>query len=213
MQVPQSMQRYFQQIRPLSACDAEDGRIVGRMLKDLVESKPKDPAHAIRTFASNTAMLRESGFRHIGVMLEHLLTADASGGAVNDAAIAALDPSLLTQEQAIAIGSAIASSVHEAQTLAAGLKKVIKSYAVLQAMKSEHAWFVPMLEVVMAPKAAAPPRSSVMKRLRSSITVMAPSDVASHANAAEESGFSSKFSSVVRRSWPPDCCAHWLVMP
>ena len=66
----------------------------------------------------------------------------------------------------------------------------------------------------MAPKAAAHPRSSVMKRLRSSITVMAPSpsahsDVASHANAAEESGFSS----VVRRSWPPDCCVRWLGMP
>ena len=111
MQVPKSTQRYFQQIRPLSACDAEDGRIVGRMLKDLVESKPKDLAHAIRAFASNTAMLRESGFRHIGVMLEHLLTADAQGGAVGDAAIVALDRSSVTENQAIAIGGAIAQSV------------------------------------------------------------------------------------------------------
>jgi hypothetical protein len=181
-------------------------------------------------------MLRECGFRDIGTMLGRLLltTADDEGSAADVVADVA-NPALVadqqdttpaaafdalpftkttsiimvTEKQAIAIGSAIASSVHEAQTLAAGLKKVIKSYAVLQAMKSEHAWFVPMLEVVMAPKAAAPPRSSVMKRLRSSITVMAPSDGASHANAAEESGFSS----VVRRSWPPDCCAHWLVMP
>jgi hypothetical protein len=153
-------------------------------------------------------MLRDCGFAHIGEMLARLLSADVQSRPDDDAtaisstpvttAAEGLDPSSLTEKQAIAIGSAIASSVHQgqAQTLAAGLNKVIKSYAVLQAMKSEHAWFVPMLEVVMAPKAAAPPRSSVMKRLRSSITVMAPSDVALHANAAEESGFSS----VVRRS-------------
>jgi hypothetical protein len=185
------MQRYFQQIRPLSACDAEDGRIVGRMLKDLVESKPKHLAHAIRTFANNTAMLRVSGFRHIGVMLEHLLTADASGGAVNDAAIAALDPSLLTEKQAIAIGSAIASSVHQAQTLAAGLKKVIKSYAVLQAMKSEHAWFVPMLEVLTVHKAKQARRSTLGKRLRSIVAAEAPSSSVEADEADEESSFSS----------------------
>ena len=70
MQVPESLQRYFQQIRPLRACDAEDGRIVGHM----VESKSKE-AHslvfAIRGFVNRTAMLRESGFRHIGGMLAH----------------------------------------------------------------------------------------------------------------------------------------------
>jgi hypothetical protein len=208
MQVPQSMQRYFQQIRPLSACDAEDGRIVGRMLKDLVESKPKHLAHAIRTFANNTAMLRVSGFRHIGVMLEHLLTADAPGGAVNDAAIAALDPSLLTEKQAIAIGSAIASSVHQAHALAAGLKKVVKSHGVLQAMKSEYAWFMPMLERIMAHKAAERRGLAVMNRLRSmrsSIAPVAPIDVTSDADAADgESGFSS----VVRlgAQWAPTRC-------
>jgi hypothetical protein len=101
----------------------------------------------------------------------------------------------LTGEQAIAIGSAISSSVHQAHALAAGLNKVIKSHGVLQAMKSEYAWFVPMLEVVMAHKAAQHRGSMVVKRLRSSISPVAPRDVALGADAAEEE---SSFSSVVR---------------
>jgi hypothetical protein len=152
MQAPQSMQRYFQQVRPLSACDAEDGRIVGRMLTDLVDRKrkPKDLAHAIRTFANNTAMLRESGFRHIGVMLVHLLMADAPGRAVNGAATAVLDPSSVTEQQAIAIGSAIASSVCQSHVPATALKRIVMSHPVLQAMTLGHAWFFPMLELLTA---------------------------------------------------------------
>jgi hypothetical protein len=69
-------QRYFQQIRPVAKCDAEDGRVVGHMLHDLVSSNPKDPARAIREFADRTAMLRDCGFAHIGGMLARLLSAN-----------------------------------------------------------------------------------------------------------------------------------------
>jgi len=198
MQVPQSMQRYFQQIRPLSACDAEDGRIVGRMLKDLVESKPKDLAHAIRAFASNTAMLRESGFRHIGVMLEHLLTADADapGGAVGDAAIVALDRSSVTEKQAIAIGGAIAQSVRRSHLPAKAVRKVVNSHAVLRAMKSGFAWFVPMLEVLVAPKVASR-RSTVMRRLSSLVKRTSVAPIGGQSDGGEDDG-ESGFSSVVR---------------
>jgi hypothetical protein len=104
-----------------------------------------------------------------------------------------LDPSSLTEKQAIAIGYAIASSVQQARTLAAGLKTVMKSHGLLQAMKSKYAWFVPMLEVIMAHKAAQQPRgSTLMERVRSSISHVASSDAALHADAVdEESGFSS----------------------
>jgi hypothetical protein len=101
----------------------------------------------------------------------------------------------LTEKQAIAIGCAIASSVHQAHAFAAGLNKVVQSHGALQAMKSEYAWFVPMLEVVMAHKAAQPRGSVVMKRLRSSFAHVAPIDVASDADRADEEG---GFSSVVR---------------
>ncbi len=211
---------YFQQIRPLAKCDAEDGRVVGQLLVDLVSSNPKDLPHAIREFADRTAMLRDCGFAHIGDMLVRLLSADVQGGADDEttvvpstpvtAAAVVLDPSSLTEKQASAIGSAIASSVRQARPL----KKVIKSHGVLDAMKLEYAWFVPMLEVLTAPKAAERRRSAVINRLRSSITPVASSDEASDGDAADEE---SSFSSVVRlgSSCPPrpDVCVHWLVMP
>ena len=225
MAVPSTQQLYFQQVRPLAKCDAEDGRVVGHMLVDLVSRNPKDLPHAIREFAYRTAMLRDCGFAHIGDMLARLLSADVQGRPDDDTTAipstpvttAAVGPnrSALTEKQAIAIGSAIASSVHQAHTLAAGLKKAVKSHTVLQAMKSEYAWFMPMLEVIMAHKAAQPRGSMAMTRLRSmswSVSSVASSDVALHADATDEE---SGFSSVVRLSAhsPDSLCAHWLVMP
>ncbi len=201
--MPATNQRYFQQVLPLAQCDAGDGRVVGQLLVDLVSSHPKDLARAIREFAGRTAMLRDCGFAHIGDMLARLLSADVQGGLHDDttaipstpvttAAVVGLELSALTEKQAIAIGSAIASTVHQAHALAAGLNKAIRSHGVLQAMKSEYAWFVPMLEVVMAHKAAHPRGSVIMNRSRSSISPVASSDVELHAGAADdESGFSS----------------------
>jgi hypothetical protein len=175
------------------------------MLIDRVSRNPKDLPRAIREFANRTAMLRDCGFAHIGAMLAWLLSADVQGGPDYDAmaipsapvttATVGSNRSALTEKQAIAIGCAIASSVHEAHALAAGLKRAVTSHAVLQAMKSEYAWFVPMLKVVMAHKAAQPRGSVVMNRLRSSIAPVAAIDVASDADRADEEG---GFSSVVR---------------
>ncbi len=171
-----------------------------------MSSNPKDPARAIREFTGCTAMLRDCGFAHIDEMLARSLSADVHGEPDDDTtaipstpvttAAVGLDPSSLTEKQAIAIGSAIASNVHQAKhALTAGLKKVVNSHGVLQAMISEYAWFVPMLEVIMAPKATERRGSVVMNRLRSmrsSIAPVVPSHVALHADAAdEESGFSS----------------------
>jgi len=201
-----TLQAYFQQCWPISQCGAEDGRVVGLMLADLVNSKPKDLARAIREFADRTAMLRDCGFAHIGEMLARSLSADVQTRPDDDATAIPSTPrtaaaggpnrSALTAQQAIAIGWAIASIVHEAHSLAAGLNKVVQSHGALQAMKSEYAWFMPMLEVAMAHKAAQLRGSAVMNRFRSirgrSFSPVASSDVALHADAAnEESGFSS----------------------
>jgi hypothetical protein len=198
MQVPQSTQRYFQQIRPLSACDAEDGRVVGRMLKDLVESKPKDLAHAIRTFANSTAMLRESGFRHIGVMLEYLLLADAPSGAVCDTALVALDRSSATEQQAIAIGGAVASIVRRSHVPATAVRKVVNSHAVLRAMNSDFVWFVPMLEVLVAQKVAAKSRRSTLMRRMSSLVERTSVALIGGQSDGSEDDAEGGFSSVVR---------------
>jgi hypothetical protein len=201
--VPSSLQLYFQQIRPLAKCDAEDGRVVGRMLVELMGRKPKDAAHAIHVFAGRTAMLRDCGFGHIGAMLTRLLSADVQGDTTAVPAMPGpaidlgLDPLSLTEKQAVAIGSAITSSVRQARVFAVALKRICRAHAVLQVMKSEHAWFVPMLEVVTAHKAAEPRESVLMKRLSrlsSRVTVVAPISSAAASNvdgADEESGFSS----------------------
>jgi hypothetical protein len=183
------------------------------MLVDLVSSSPKDLACAIREFTNCTAMLRDCGFAHIGEMLARLLSADVQGGLdgdttvisstpVTSAAVVGRDPSSLTKNQAIIIGSAIASSVHQAHSIAAGLERVGKSHAILHVLKSKNAWFMPMLEVVMAHKAAKRRRSAVFE---SSISPVAYSGGRLYANAADEE---SGFSSVVRlgANGAPFCC-------
>jgi hypothetical protein len=74
MSAPVTQQLYFQQLLPLGDCDAEDGRFVGHMLMAVVDSKPKDLPHAIRTFANQMAMLRECCCPRIGDMLVALLS-------------------------------------------------------------------------------------------------------------------------------------------
>ena len=200
-----SLQNYFQHVRPLSECDAEDGQLAGRLLVDLVNSTPKDLARAIRTFANRTAMLRECGFHHIGTMLTSLLSAERQGDH-SDAPITAPSPSTVTEQQAAAIGSAIASSVRRSHVPAMAVQKVVKSFAVLQAMKSGYAWFVPMLEVLTAPKHAAAHRLTFMKRLTATVDddsvvrSLAPIDAETESDAD-----GADFSSVVRSrpSQPP----------
>jgi hypothetical protein len=194
-----NQQRYFQQIRPLAKCNADDGRIVGQMLVDLVEESPRDLSHAIRAFSYCTAMLRECSLRHIGAMLVRLLSTDAQtdarGTPDEDAAIMALEPSsVVTEKQATAIGSAIAACIPHPEP-AKALQRVVKSYAALRAMQSDYIWFVPLLKVITAKNSARgrfiKPRSSVVAAEVSSV---APVNVVSNAGGADEE---SSFASVV----------------
>ncbi len=163
---------------------------------------PKDMAHAVREFASRTVMLRDCGFGHIGAMLTRLLGADVQDGPTTNPSIlgatkaAGADPSSLTEKHAIAIGSAIASSVEATRMLATALRKVFRAHAVLQVMKSEHAWFVPMLEVLMAHKVAKPRESVRVKRLSSRVAAVAP--IPTISDGPDEVHEESCFNSVVR---------------
>ena len=188
------LQVYFQQVRPLSECDAEDGRIVGYMLLDLVQGNRKDLAHAVRTFVNRAAMLRECGFCHIDAMLTCLLCATAQCGPAD--APASIDPSSMTELQAAAIGRAIASSVHGSHAPIEALKKVVESHAVLGIMRSRFAWFFPMLQVLTARSKKTKSSDAFMKRLSSIVSAEAPNadvapiDATSIADGADEkSGF------------------------
>jgi len=192
-----TQQVYFQSIRPLSACDAEDGRVVGRLLLDLVERQPKDLARSIREFVCRTEMLRMCGFRFIDRMLTCLLIPDPEAGPDGDVPITTLDRSSVTVKQAIAIGGAIAQSVRRSHVPATAVRKVVDSHAVLRAMNSDFVWFVPMLEVLVAQKVAKSGRSSVMRRLSSLVKRTSVAPIGGQSDGGEDDG-ESGFSSVVR---------------
>ena len=194
MAVPSTQQLYFQQVRPLAKCDAEDGRVVGQLLVDLVSSNPKDLPHAIREFADRTAMLRDCGFAHIADMLVRLLSADVQGRPDDEHTPqqdAACDPASVTVEQAAAIGSKVARSLRSAHVPATALRKVVNTHAVLRTMKSSYVWFVPMLEVLTVHKAKQARRSTLGKPLSSIVAAEAPSSNVEADEADEESSFSS----------------------
>ena len=158
MRVPHSMQLYFQHLRPPSDCSDEDGRTVGHLLTSLVQLKPNDLAHAIRSFVNRTAMLRESGWPHIGSMLVGVMgTFYFSVSGLHPGGYPARaspvptheDPSLGTEAQATLIGSLLASKVRSSHTPAAACHKSIRSNAVLAMMKERHNWFVPLMEVLL----------------------------------------------------------------
>ena len=211
--VPSTQQLYFQQVRPLAKCDSEDGRVVGHMLVDLVSSNPKDLPHAIREFAYRTAMLRDCGFAHIGDMLARLFSTDVQGGpdddttaipsaSVKTAAVvsilapsthgdsehtphqdAACDLASVTVEQAADIGSMVARSLRSAQMSATAIRKAVNKYAVLRTATNAHAWFGPMLEVLLVPpEGAESRRHSLMKRISAIVTPQAMAHDVSNAN-------------------------------
>jgi hypothetical protein len=140
-------------------------------------------------------MLRECGLAHVGAMLVRLLSTDAQGTLDEDAAILALEPSAVTEKQATAIGSAIATCIPHPEP-AKALQGVVKSHAALRAMQSDYIWFVPMLEVLTAENSAQgrsfmKPRSSVVA---AEVCSVVPVDVVSNAGGADEG---SSFTSVV----------------
>lgn len=187
---------------------------MGHLLLELVERTPKDLPLAIRTFANRTAMLRASGFCHIGEMLTALLMAASLSNAEEIptlAQCAAEAPALVTEKDATTIGSAIALSVQQPLVPATALRNVVMSHSVLRTM-NEQEWFLPMLTTLTVGRNAAEP--SRFKRL-SSIVVAAPVDGTrtSNANASNEE---ITFSSVVRLAQstvPLLLCARCSTMP
>jgi hypothetical protein len=206
------MQQYLQQVRPLSECDAEDGRLVGKMLINLVAKQPKDLGHAIREFANCTAMLRECCFRHIGDMLVTLLierpTTDAATPlrrltTVHTTTSEDLDLLRIGQNDAAALGGALASSMH----LASALHEAVNAHPVLLAMKVQYAWFVPMLEALLTSRSRA--RRSSMRVTFMPRSGIAPEEaneanldsvISDAANAGDTSGVDSFVSVVMTRS-------------
>jgi hypothetical protein len=68
--VPATYQEYFMQIRPIGLCAAEDGAVVAKMLMDRVAAVTKvEIPSVVSEFVTQTAMLRDCCFVHVGSML------------------------------------------------------------------------------------------------------------------------------------------------
>ena len=185
--MPLGLQQYFQAVKPLAQCDAQDGRVVGHLLTDLVGKVPKkDLPHEIRQFANRTAMLRESGCRWMGDMLVAMLAANAQNDSEHlpsaSAKLAVTDRASVSHEQAAAIGRMLAAT-RSAHMPASAVRQVVHLNAALRTMTNEHAWFGPMLEVLLVPpEGSESPRRSLMTRFSAIVTPQAMAHDASNAN-------------------------------
>ena len=170
MHYPKTYVLYFQQLLPLSECEAKDGRLVGLLLMDLVESKPDGLAHAIRTFANRMAMLRECGFP-MGDFLVALIVASAhspsdSFAAESESRSVMPSPASVTTEQAAAIGRKLASAMCQPPATAAAVREAVDLHSSLRTMISRYVWFLPMLEVLLV-HTAERRRSTITQRFTS----------------------------------------------
>lgn len=175
MHPPKTQQLYWQQIKPLSQCNAKDGKAVGHLLMDLIESNPKHLAHEVRAFASRVTMLRNCGLRHIGSMLwaaTELATRngqDASIASEESPATSGLvaSPDELTDEDAASIGQLLSLRLRSSHAPATALGNVVRSVNALHAMAVRYEWFVPMLQAVAERRVSAAQQLSTAGRLLS----------------------------------------------
>ena len=159
----ESVQLYFQQLLPLSECEAHDGQVVGRLLKNLVESQPNDLMHATREFSNRTAMLRECGFP-MGEFLAGVVSTQPQNVGFSVTADVR-DPTRVTKEQAATMGRMLLANSalglfgydrHRSSRASSGsqsadsfVRSALDVHPVLHTMHSRYAWFLPMLEVLL----------------------------------------------------------------
>ncbi len=171
MHAPTTFQRYFQQIRPPSECEAGDGRVVGHLLMDLVETKPKDSASAIRRFVGRTALLRCSGFPNIGEMLGAMVVGRMVGTSNETETTSGVSerlggesPARMSEQEARTIGSTFGSFAERRLTAAAAVNAYVYNFPALIEMSQRHAWFEPMLQIMALRIDAAQPAAPERRR-------------------------------------------------
>ena len=99
------VQKYFLQIKPVDDLTGEEGKLLGHMLMDVAFSVPgQQLRRAVSEFVAETAVLRESEFRHISSMLYTL-----SENRLHMAKpFATADVASLTEEEALEVGRGFA---------------------------------------------------------------------------------------------------------
>jgi hypothetical protein len=166
MSAPRNLRVYFQRLRPLDLCTAEDGKLVGTMLMDVALSKGSCSA-AIADFFVRMAMLRDTPFTHFCAMLTAAAEPRSrfSPTAITAAARAAvgksgtkqnsyvqvetkIDPELLTEHEARLIGRAFRDSVAANKMPSLAAAEIRNMYPAIATLAEKYEWFGPMTEAI-----------------------------------------------------------------
>ncbi len=157
MRLPYALQVYFMQIheeRPSAGIfSVADGRIVGHMLMDVVRYSGKvymskkaktRQAADVAKFIMRTAMLENASFGHLCDMFRTILSNKYRP--VRE--VAATDPALLTQTEAIAIGESCKAIRLRHLTPETAVDGLLHHNVALRMFSQNNAWFRPLLETI-----------------------------------------------------------------
>ena len=110
-----TVQSYFQQMRQLEECVAEDGTAIGMMLVDTADSAAgteSTRAGILRDFMMHTVMLKDCDFRLLHAMLVVVIISNAGSTQQDMHAVLRIDPTTLTEKDAKVIGESLRRIVH-----------------------------------------------------------------------------------------------------
>ena len=110
-----NVQSYFQQMRALEECVAEDGTSIGMMLVDTADcaaGTESTRAGILRDFMMHTVMLKDCDFRLLDAMLVAVIISNAGSTQQDMHAVLRLDPTTLTEKDAIVIGESLRRIVY-----------------------------------------------------------------------------------------------------
>ncbi len=157
MRLPYALQAYFMHIHeglPSTGYSAEDGRIVGSLLMDVVKYTGKVrmskeakrlQAAEIAKFAMRTAMLDNAPLGHVCDMLTKMLA--SNWHPVGE--VATTDPALITQAEAIAIGKSCKAIRLRHLHAHTSVDELLHRYVALRTFSQGNAWFGPLLETII----------------------------------------------------------------
>ena len=109
------VQSYFQQMRPLDECVAEDGIAIGMMLVDTADCAAGTESTRVgilRDFMMHTVMLKDCDFRLLDAMLVAVIISNAGSTQQGMHAVLRLDPTTLTEKDATVIGESLRRIVY-----------------------------------------------------------------------------------------------------
>jgi hypothetical protein len=128
-------------------------------MDQVAQVKQDEIPTVVSTFVTQTAMLRECRFAHIGTML--LAIALHALGTVQDVAI--VDPAALSVEQARSIGCGFGSMIIGNTLPEAALDELFRTYTSMRTMDRDYVWFRPTMEAIATRRMRSSPLGLKMR--------------------------------------------------